>query len=219
MPTLKTPRRALLLALPALLARPALAMPALQTFKVVREGREIGTHVVTVTPTADGMVARNEVAIQVRLMGITVFRLTHSYEETWRGDRLVAYASREDRNGTVKLLAARQQGQALVFDDGLRLPADAAPLGWWDPRRLGTRPLFDSDSGAALAVRWQRQALAGGEVVLTASGDANGEARYGADDGWLAFRQTAEDGSAVEYRRAGWAGHCGLSWATSAARG
>ena len=203
MHTLKTPRRAVLLAMPALLLRPApiLAMPARQSFTVVREGREIGTHVVTVAPVPGGMVARNEVAILVRLMGITVFRMSHVYEETWRGERLVAYTSREDRNGTVKEVGAREQDGALVFGNGLRLPAEAAPLGWWDPRRLGTRPLFDSDDGTALAVSWQRQALPGGEVVFTAGGDVNGEARYGADNGWLAFRQKAEDGSAVEYRR------------------
>jgi hypothetical protein len=156
---------------------------------------------VTLRDSADGYVARNEVAILVRLMGITVFRLTHAYEESWSGGLLMAFTSREERNGTVKELSARQQDGALVFGTGARLPADAAPLGWWDPRRFGTRPLFDSDSGALLNMQWQRQALPGGEAGFSASGDANGEARYGADNSWLTFRQQAEDGSTVAYQR------------------
>ncbi len=198
-PTLS--RRAALLVAPLLLARPALALPPRQSFKVVREGRDIGTHTVTVQQAEGGLVARNEVAILVRLMGITVFRMAHLYEEVWQGDQLASFTSREDRNGTVKQLSARQQGGALVLSSGGSLPAEAAPLGWWDPRRLGTRPLFDSDDGAALAVTWQRQAMPGGEVAFTASGDTNGEARYGADNAWLGFKQRAEDGSAVEYQR------------------
>ncbi len=197
-------RRVVLLAAPALLVqRAAGAMPPRQAFKVVREGREVGTHTVTVRETGDGYVAQNEVVILVRLMGITVFRMTHLYEESWSGGRLVNYTSREDRNGTVKQLSARQRDGALVFESDARLPAEAAPLGWWDPRRFGTRPLFDSDSGALLAVQWQRQALAGGEVGFTASGDERGEARYGADNSWLAFHQKVEDGSVVDYQRIG----------------
>ncbi len=194
-------RRTALLAAPALLVRPALALPPLQSFKLVRESREIGTHTVSVRDVPGGMVARNEVAILVRLMGITVFRMSHVYVETWQGGRLATYTSRQDRNGTVKQLAAQQQGGALLFSNGTTLPAEAAPLGWWDPRRLGNRPLFDSDDGSALEVQWQRQALPDGEVAFTASGAANGEARYGADNGWLAFRHKAEDGSAVDYQR------------------
>ncbi len=200
--TLNTPRRALLLAAPALLLPGAgFALPPVQSFKVVREGREIGTHTVTVRETAAGFTARNEVAILVRLMGINVFRMTHLYEEIWSGGRLLSFTSREERNGTRSELTARQQDGALVFSTGARLPAEAAPLGWWDPRRFGTRPLFDSDDGALLDVQWQRQALPGDEAGFTASGATNGEARYAADNSWLAFRQKAEDGSAVVYQR------------------
>jgi hypothetical protein len=203
--TFNAPRRALLLAAPLLLPRPAWAVPPSQAFRLLREGRDIGIHAVTVTETADGYVARNEVDVLVRLMGITVFRMKHVYEERWSGERLVAFTSREDRSGSVKAISARQQDGALVVTgtSTARLPAEAAPLGWWDPRRLGTRPLFDADEGGALTLRWQRQALAGGEVVLTASGDVTGEGRYAADNSWLAFRQTVEDGSTVEYRRVG----------------
>lgn len=212
-------RRPLLLAAPAsllaaptfllaaptfLLARAAGATPAQQVFRVVREGRDIGSHTIRVREEGNAIAAVNEMAIEVKLVGITVFRMSHVYEEQWQGGRLVAYLSRLDRNGTKTEMRGRAEGDALLLTLGAetrRLPGNAAPLGWWDSRRLGTRPLFDSDDGTPLDVRWTRRTQPDGGVECVATGAVEGTGRYAADNTWLAFRQKAEDGSAVEYRR------------------
>jgi hypothetical protein len=197
-------RRALpLLAVP-LLARPAAALPAEYRFRVVREGSQIGTHRVAFASTGDELSARTDVDIAVKLAGITVFRLTHRFSETWAGDRLRSAASRYDRNGRVAEMEARAEGNAILVrgpEGALRLPADAAPLTWWNPGRFN-RPLFDNNTGKPLQVQWSRAPLPGGGVRWIATGDTESEGAYAADGTWLGWRTKGEDGSTVVYERA-----------------
>ena len=201
------PRRALpLLMLPMLPTRPAAAaLPAEYRFRVVREGSQIGTHRVLFSRAGDELTARTDVDIAVKLAGFTVFRLQHRFSETWAGDRLRLAASRHDRKGTVTEMEVRADGNALLVrgpEGAQRLPADAAPLTWWDPGRFN-RPLFDNATGKPLRLQWSRAPLpGGGGVRWSATGDENGEGAYAADGTWLAWRTVAEDKSVVTYERA-----------------
>ncbi len=200
------PRRALPLLASPFLPRPAAALPAEYRFRVVREGSRIGTHRVSFAPAAGGdeMTARTDVDIAVKLAGITVFRLTHRFAETWAGDRLRFATSRQDRNGRVAEMEARAEGNAVLVrgpEGALRLPADAAPLTWWNPGRLN-RPLFDNVNGKPVRVQWARAPLPGGGARWTATGDTESEGEYAADGTWLGWRTKAEDGSTVVYERA-----------------
>ncbi len=199
-----TRRRALpLLAVP-FLPCPAAALPAEYRFRVVREGSQIGTHRVAFATAGNELTARTDVDIAVRLAGITVFRLTHRFAETWAGDRLRLAVSRYDRNGRATEMEARAEGNALLVrgpEGAQRLPADAAPLTWWDPGRFN-RPLFDNGTGKPLRVQWSRAPLPGGGARWTATGDTESEGTYAADGAWLGWRTKGEDGSVVTYERA-----------------
>jgi uncharacterized protein DUF6134 len=200
------PRRALppLFVLP-LLPRPAAALPAEYRFRVMREGSQIGTHRVAFAQAGNELAARTDVDIAVKLAGFTVFRLTHRFGETWAGDRLRSAASRLDRNGRVSEMEARAEGNAVLVVRGpegpQRLPADAAPLTWWEPGRFN-RPLFDNATGKPLRLQLARAPLPGGGTRWTATGDEEGEGTYGADGAWLGWRTKGEDGSTVTYERA-----------------
>lgn len=192
-----------LLALP-LLARPAGAVPAVTRFRIMREGSAIGTHTVTLAEAGGELTARTEVAIQVKLMGITVFRLTHNFTEVWAGDRLRSVTSHHDRNGTVKDMAARAEGGAILVqgpEGPQRLSAEAAPLTWWNPRRFD-RPLFDSETGKPLRLQWSRTSGPGNATTFRVTGDEEGEGQYAPDGTWLAWRTKGDDGSLVTYERA-----------------
>jgi Family of unknown function (DUF6134) len=200
-------RRALapLLLLPTL-PRPVRAQPPSEyRFRVLREGSQIGTHRVSFAPgTGQELTARTDVEIAVRLAGITVFRLTHRFAETWAGDRLRLATSRHDRNGRITEMEARAEGNAVLVrgpDGALRLPAEAAPLTWWNPARFN-RPLFDNSTGKPLGVQWTRAPLPGGGTRWIAAGDTESEGTYAADGTWLGWRTKAEDGSTVIYERA-----------------
>jgi Family of unknown function (DUF6134) len=205
-----TPRRSLppLLLLP-MLPRPLHAQPAEYRFRVLREGSQIGTHRVSFVPASGGgggqeLTARTDVDIAVRLAGITVFRLTHRFAETWAGDRLRLATSRYDRNGRVSEMEARADGDAVLVrgpEGTLRLPAEAAPLTWWNPARFN-RPLFDNSTGKPMRVQWTRAPLPGGGTRWIATGDTDSEGTYAADGTWLGWRTVAEDRSTVTYERA-----------------
>jgi hypothetical protein len=198
-------RRRLPLLLLPLLARPAQALPPEIRFRIMREGSAIGTHRVVFSEAAGGeQVARTEVDVTVRLMGITVFRLSHRFTEAWAGGRLRLATSRYERNGQVTEMVARMAEGGILArgpEGEQRLPLEAAPLTWWDPSRF-TRPLFDADTGRPLQLRWTRQALPGGGVRWRASGEDESEGSYAADGAWLGWKTRGEDGSLVTYERA-----------------
>lgn len=198
------PRRALpLLAFPVLARPAAAALPAEYRFRVMREGSQIGTHRVAFAPAGDELTARTDVEIAVKLAGFTVFRLTHRLSETWAAGRLRSVVSRLDRNGRVAEMEARAEGGAVAVrgpEGAHRLPADAAPLTWWEPGRFN-RPLFDNGTGKPLRLQWSRAPLPGGGARWTAAGDEEGEGTYAADGTWLAWRTKGEDGSTVVYER------------------
>jgi len=204
------PPLALAALLPATLLparRAAAAPPAPVRFRILREGSAIGTHRVTFAERgAEGLVARTEVDIAVKLAGFTVFRFTHRFEEVWAGPRLVAATSRQDRNGTVTEMQARAEGEALLVqgpEGAARLPAQAAPLSWWDVGRIeAERPLFDNATGRPLRLAWTRTALPQGARRWRCTGDRESEGTWAAEGTWLAWTTKGDDGSVVVYERA-----------------
>ena len=193
----------------ALLASPAILLhgvasaipPGGYRWRILRDGSPIGTHRVMVGGTPEARTATTEVEIAVRLAGFTVFRYTHTFTETWDGTRLVALRSRSDRNGRAGALDVRREGDALIAEGGpdgrVRLPANAAPLSWWDPTVL-TRPLFEvttgrpeptlaHEGGPGSAGRWRLNA------------PPNSEATYDAALNWTGYMTRGDDGSAVTY--------------------
>lgn len=194
--------------LPLLAARaPARAQLPLEdiSFRVMREGREVGTHVVRFR-AEDGLLrARSEVRIQVRLAGFVVFRYAHDTEEAWRGERLVALDSRLDNNGRAGASQARAEAGGLrlrgTAGEAL-LPPRAAPLTWWRAASLAPGvPLFDPRQGRPVSPELQRRPEAGGQRVTLIGGEG-AEVVYDGAGRWVGFATTGEDGSRVTYQRA-----------------
>ena len=144
-PTSPDALRRALLALPlGLAAGPAAALPAELRFRVVRQGSAIGTHRVVFAGTAAGLTARTEVDIAVTLLGVTVFRFTHRFEESWAGDRLAGATSRLDRNGSVtEMRAVAEEGAILVQGSTgrFRLAAEARRHGHYARLELAGRSI------------------------------------------------------------------------------
>ena len=102
------------------------------------------------------------------------------------------------------LVGAEAGGFAVSGPGGqARLPAEAAPLTWWDPAIFRRPLLFDARTGRALRLNVERRDLQGGSFVLAVTGDSDGTATYDAAGRWTAHALTGDDGSAVTYERIG----------------
>lgn len=191
----------------ALLAAPLLALPAVALalpaggyrFRLMREGREIGTHTVQAEP---GGVTRTVVTLEVKLLSFTVFRMIHDYAERWQEGRLVGFAARTVRNGDEGrlTLVATPDGLRGEGPEGpVRLPAEAAPLSWWAPEHLD-RPLFDTATGKPLASAPRRGRE--GALIRWEWAERGMVALYDAKGRWVAFSMRGDDGSTVRYETA-----------------
>jgi hypothetical protein len=199
-------RRRGVLALPLLaFAGPAMAVPGDLTFRVVREGSEVGRHTVRFREEGGLLEARSEVRIEVKLMGFTVYRYLHETVEAWRDGRLVGLSSRLDKNGTPAFCEARSAAGALVLrgpGGEVRMPPQAAPLTWWRQATLRPGvPLFDPRKAIAVDPELRLTPVAGGTRVVLVGGEG-AEVLYDAAGTWVGFATTGEDGSAVRYARA-----------------
>ena len=198
-------RRALL-ALPGILLPAAtFAAPGPVRFRVLREGREIGTHQVRLSGNTAKLSVQTEIALQVKLAGFTVFRLRHDIMEEWANDRLQRLTSRHDRNGTVTEARVVAEGGALMAEGpegAARLPANAAPLTWWNGAHFA-RPLIRPLTCTLIPGAAARSAVPNGGVQFTLNGEVEAQARYDAAGRWVALATKGEDGSAVVYELIG----------------
>jgi hypothetical protein len=199
-------RRRVLPFLP-MLAKPAFAQPARAwSWKVMRQGTQIGTHTVRISQRGEEQVAESDVSVLPRVLGVVVYRFEHRYAEVTQAGRFRSVRSRLNRNGTVVEIEAQAQPGAVTLrgPEGVtRLPPDAAPLSWWEPARLGgTVPIFGTTTGRLMDLRWQRLSRADGGLVWRSTGEVEAEVSFGRDGVWNGFSTKGDDGSTVVYERA-----------------
>jgi hypothetical protein len=198
-------RRAALL-LPGALALPAAAAEGDYAFRVKRRGDAVGTHLVRFEQRGAERVATSELLIAPRVMGVVVYRYEHRYEEVTVGARFRRVTSRLNRNGRIVEVRGEAVGGAVLLDGtegAQRLPADAAPLSWWQMQRMGGRvPVFGTTTGRALDLAWQSRRLPGGGFEYACTGDVTATVTFDASGRWVGFAARGEDGSEIVYETA-----------------
>lgn len=196
-------RRHALLVPVALLPVAAAAADGEFAFRVQRRGDVVGTHRVRFASRGAERVATSELLIRPSVMGIVVYRYEHVYEEVTVGGRFRRVTSRLNRNGRIVEVRGEAVAGAVLLDgtEGpQRLPADAAPLSWWEMGRLGGRlPLFGTTTGRALALGWQTRRGPAGGPEFACSGDVAATAGFDAAGRWVRFSARGEDGTDIEY--------------------
>jgi len=191
-PTARLVARRGLLAAPALLLAQAVrAADGDFAFRVMRRGDQVGTHTVRFAARGRERVATSEFLVAPRVMGIVVYRFEHRYEEVTEAGRFRRVTSRLNRNGRIVEVRGEAVAGAVLLDgtEGpQRLPADAAPLSWWDRDRLGTT------TGRLLTVTWEI-----GREARTCRGEVEAVARYDAAGRWVGLDARGEDGNDISY--------------------
>ncbi|MCW8084759.1 DUF6134 family protein [Sabulicella glaciei] len=198
-------RRALaLLALAPAAAAAQLAPPFAWRFRVTRNGTDIGTHEVRVTEQGGQRVTHSEVMVVPRVLGVVVYRFEHRYTEVTDGWRFRSVESRLNRNGRIVEVSARATPDGVLVqgpDGPGRLPANAAPLSWWDPSRLGgVVPIFGTTTGQIMDLRWSRRGLPNGGFAVACTGEVEAECLFSRDGVWTGFSTVGDDGSRVIYQ-------------------
>jgi hypothetical protein len=191
-------------------AAPSLALahaqpPRDHRWRVMRNGTAIGTHDVTFTQQGARRTAVSDVNVAPRVLGVAVYRFEHRYTEVTEGGRFLSVRSRHNRNGRVTEVSAEAVAGGVVVlgpEGELRLPANAAPLSWWEPQRFGgALPLFGTSTGKAMELGWAREARAGG-VRWRTTGEVEAVLDYDAEGRWIGYSVKGDDGSTVSYEPA-----------------
>jgi hypothetical protein len=172
----------------------------------------IGSHTLSFEDAGDGRRVVVDIAIAVKLLGITVYRYTHRNEELWRDGRLVEIRSKTDNDGTPDFVRGRA-GDGVLRVEGSKathdLPVDTPTTNYWNTDLLRRTAWLNSQTGELLKVTVtpkgrEEVPVPGGSVLATRHsivGDLNIELWYGADGDWVKCIFKAQDGSLIEYRR------------------
>ncbi|KAA5611135.1 hypothetical protein F1189_16225 [Rhodovastum atsumiense] len=150
-PWLRLGRRAMLaglLALPAGAAGAAL-LATDRSFRVLADGRPIGTHAVRFSRRGEALEASSTIRLAVTVGPLTVFRFTHQAVETWQGQTFVRIESQTNDDGTKLWMRAMRQGGGVTVEGSAGrhiAPAAALPSTWWN-RAVLAAPLFSAQDG------------------------------------------------------------------------
>lgn len=125
-------------------------------FKVLRKGKDFGTHIVTFDVSGDGsFTATSDVDLKAGLGPITVFRYALDSTEMWRDGKLVKLTGRTNDDGDKETVeAVLADGQLAI--DGSGFSGNAAleiiPSSHWNRKEAYSSKLLSTESGEVLDV-------------------------------------------------------------------
>ncbi len=202
---------------------------ALTRYAILRDGQPIGTHTLRFDRSGDERVVTGRVDVDVKLLGVTTYRLTHDSREVWRAGELQRLETRTDNNGRRYAVKAERTAQGLVVEseraaqgegaaalfEGFRgtevdrttLPAGTLPTSLWNIGQVSQSTLLHTQSGrlAKTSVRpagRETVGIASGTVEATRyiyTGDLRMNQWFDDRGRWVRSAFNAFDGSLIEY--------------------
>jgi hypothetical protein len=183
-------------------------------FRVMRKGRDIGSHRLTFTPLPNGLDIRIAVRIAVSLGPITLFRYQLDGVEQWRDGQVVRLAAQTNDDGTRESMQAVRDRQGL-WVSGTKAqrylaPSDALPATHWNEAELHG-PWINPQDGRLLHPTVTPlgagpvEAGAGRDIITQRydlSGDVHMQIWYTHAHRWAGLTFNAHDGSLVSYEQA-----------------
>jgi Domain of unknown function (DUF6134) len=127
--------------------------PALR-FRILRDGKQIGSHAVSFETAASGLRVATAIDLEVKIAFIPAFRFSHRGTERWQDDRLVELKSTTDENGerfevTGKLAAG---GLQIMAPNGTTLAETSAftTNDLWNRHALQASKFVDAHHGGVV---------------------------------------------------------------------
>jgi hypothetical protein len=140
-------------------------------FTILRDGSDIGRHVIALERRDDAHFLSVDIEIVVRILGIAAYRYEMRNREVWRGGRLESIDCEVNDDGDRKQVRARREGGQLVLDaTGYSGPApdDVATTTYFTQDFLRRSPWISTDNGELLPVA---AAQDGTRMVRTGAGE------------------------------------------------
>lgn len=199
------------------------------TYKVLRNGQEIGSHVLRFERSGGQHVVHIDIDYNVKLLGITAYRYQHRGREVWRGEQLQSLETRSDNNGRKYAVRAERTADGLMIErerpaetseaaamfQGLgppqiereMLPAGTLPTSLWNVRQVRQSNLLNTHYGKicrmyVVPTARERVPTAGGSVEATRytyTGDIRMDQWFDDRGHWVRAAFKAFDGSVIEY--------------------
>jgi hypothetical protein len=181
-------------------------------FTVLRDGDEVGSHVIRFHGDGPQIRVDIQTRINVRLplLGLSVYHFDHEGHEVWRDGSLVALESVTDDDGETKVLKVRREAGVLRIEGSSGAHAsDAAimPASLWHPDLVTRGMLLNTLDGHEMPVSVTEQGsdeVPVGDTTVMArhflvSGGLNRELWYDAKGVLVKVAFAASDDSRIEY--------------------
>jgi Family of unknown function (DUF6134) len=178
----------------------ASANPESYEYRVIHPAYgDVGTYTNIVDRLGDNAEVRTDVKIQVRLLGITVYRQEAQRVERWQGQTLLSFDGVTVTNGDRLEVhgAARNGGFAITTPTGTVVaPSGVHPSNPWSAMVLKADVMMSTRTGKVAAVQ-----VSAGEVAPVALDGASFRARQYEISGYMRhFVWLSDDGTPVAFR-------------------
>jgi len=179
-------------------------------FDVMRNGETIGEHIVTFLPTEEGLSVHSRLRIDIKFLGLTVYKYRYVSRSIWGGGRLLYLNASVDDDGkrhnvNVKHLNGRLH---ITGPAGPKFASpNAFPTNHWNVSVLRSDHVINTITGKLNRVNIERV----GDTTVTTNagprdathyrytGDLVADVWYDLMGRWVKLRFGAKDGSVVEY--------------------
>jgi hypothetical protein len=179
-------------------------------YTILRSGSEVGVHEVRRQVVGGETRVRSESRIDVRRLGIDLYRFRYSADEVWDQAGLVRLEVRVDDDGKSFRLDGKRSGERFAWSSNAGTGEHALPLyptNHWNPGVLGQDLVLNTLTGGLNRVDIERSgreslALPGGEVRAQRYrylGDLELDSWYDDRGRWLGMRFKGRDDSEIRY--------------------
>lgn len=180
-----------------------------RTLIALRNGHEIGNETISITRSAVGTAAKIAIHLQVKLLGVTVYRFEQTSTEIWSKDRLDELTSETSDNGKPHNVHVHRDGSSLKVDadhSSSLVDSAALPATLWHEPQFRDATLIHATDGQIVHVKAQKLAdekiRAGNDIVIAAhyrlDGDLPEELWFSSDGIVVQRRTILKDHSVLE---------------------
>ena len=182
-------------------------------FSVLREGSDIGSHVVTFARTGDELTIRIAIDLVVKLGPVPLYRYEHRATEIWNGSSFASIDAQTNDDGKRMTVKAQRLASAVSVGSSNKgnyeAPANALPSTHWN-RRMLDGPFFNTQTGELLSNAVTPRGMT---TVETGSGRRINvrrfeivgpitlESWYDDQQTWAGLQFKGQDGSQIVYKR------------------